>query len=423
MAAVALLQMSRCRSLEHVREPFAAARQDTASAAPMRHRRSAAHRTRRRLLRGTLWLGALVMLAACSQITVPDTIEPAPAPTTAAAVASQVTATTTVAAPPDTAAAATTQAPTTSAVTTEPTTTTTTAAPLFTAPLTGLPTPAEIVRPAAVVKIDNHPHALPQWGLNMADVVYEEIVEARLTRFAAIFHSRDAGMVGPVRSARTGDFALLSNLNRPLFVNSGANDYTERALRSVDAVNITDGGSLDNGVFERSPAKSPPHNLVTDTARIYSAGAGLGRTPPTYFRFRDAGEALQRADAVRGVDIDFGQIEASYRWDAAHGGWVRTQNGSDHTDFDGVRIAPENVIVQFVRYRQSPADPLTPEPVLTGSGVAWMFTDGHVVQGTWERLSERDVTVFRSDNAVIVPLTPGRTWIALAREGTATLVR
>ncbi len=414
--------------MEHVREPFAAGclgaaapRRDAARAALMRHRVGAAQGGKRRHLASALWLGALVMLAACSQIRVPETTEPAPAPATTSTAESPVTPTSAETAPSDTATAAT-QAPATSAATTEPAATTI-PEPLHRAPLTGLPTAAEIVRPAAVVKIDNHPAALPQWGLNLADVVYEEIVEARLTRFAAIFHSRDTGMIGPVRSARTGDFALLSNLNRPIFVNSGANEYTERALRSVDTVNITDGGSLDNGVFERSSAKNPPHNLVTDSARIYSAGADRGGTPPAYFRFRDEGETLQRADAVSGVDIDFGQIEASYRWDAALGGWARTQNSDAHTDFDGVRIAPENVIVQFVRYRQSPADPLTPEPVLTGSGVAWILSDGQVVQGTWERLSERDVTVFRSDNAVIVPLTPGRTWIALAREGTATLVR
>lgn len=280
-----------------------------------------------------------------------------------------------------------------------------------------------MARPAAVVKIDNHPRALPQWGLNQADVVYEELVEARLTRFAAIFHSTNAEVVGPVRSARTGDFALLSNLNRPLFVNSGANPYTARALRSVDAVSIIDGAPIAKDVFERSPDKNAPHNLVTDTARIYAAGGSDGGTPPRYFRFRSPGETLPRGDAVSGVDINFGQIEASYRWDAALGGWARTQNGQDHTDFDGVRIAPENVVVQFVRYRQSPADAATPEPVLTGGGEAWIFSDGMLVQGTWERLSELDTTVLRSDNALIVPLTPGRTWVALAREGTAEVIR
>ena len=318
------------------------------------------------------------------------------------------------------AAPETSSAPTTSVVANEPTTTTT-AAPLHTTPFTGLPTLTEIVRPAAVVKIDNHPRALPQWGLNQADVVYEELVEARLTRFAAIFHSSNAEVVGPIRSARTGDFALLSNLNRPIFVNSGANAYTARALRSVNAISIIDGSTIAKGVFERSQDKHAPHNLVTNTARIFAAGTE-GGTPPKYFRFRPEGETLQRASAISGVDISFGQIEASYRWDAALGGWARTQNGSEHTDFDGVRVAPENVIVQFVRYRQSPANPATPEPVLTGTGEAWIFSDGKVVQGTWERLAELDLPVFRNDNALIVGLTPGRTWIALARAGSAELV-
>ena len=408
--------------MERVREPIAELR--SGAAQPRRNSTAAASPRRdnifRRPLRSTLWLTVFVMAAAaCSPIQVPPTTVAELPPTTTVEDVSAAP-TSSEAAPLET-AAPTTQAPVASTVTTEPVPTTI-PAPRYTAPLTGLPTPAEIVRPAAVVKIDNHPRALPQWGINMADVVYEELVEARLTRLAAIFHSRDAEIVGPIRSARTGDFALLSNLNRPIFVNSGANDYTERALRSVDAVNITDGGSLDNGVFERSPAKNPPHNLVSNTARIYNAGGEHGRTPPTYFRFRDDGETLPRATPVSGVDINFGQIEASYRWDAGLSGWARTQNGREHTDFDGVRVAPANVIVQFVRYRQSPADRATPEPVLTGSGVAWIFSDGRVVQGTWERLSELDVTVFRSDNAVIVPLTRGNTWIALAREGTATLV-
>ncbi|MDE0135411.1 MAG: DUF3048 domain-containing protein [Acidimicrobiaceae bacterium] len=416
MAAVALLHMSRSRSLEHVREPFAEGRPGAAGACGRTG--VFAVMTRRPLCRAA-WLAAL-LLTACSQITVPpETHEAEPAPTTGPA--PTITPQTSAAPSAGTVPSATT-APVTSVAVSEPATATTTAAAQFTAPFTGLPTPTEMLRPAAVVKIDNHPRALPQWGLNHADVVYEELVEARLTRFAAIFHSTDADVVGPVRSARTGDFALLSNLNRPIFVNSGANDYTARALRRVDAIAIIDGAAIAKGVFERSPEKNAPHNLITDTARIYASGAAEGRTPPKYFRFRAEGEPLARGTAVSGVDVDYGQIKASYRWDAAAGGWARTQNGNDHTDFDGVRIAPENVIVQFVRYRQSPADAATPEPVLTGGGEAWIFSDGMLVRGTWERLSELDVTVFRSDNALIVPLTPGRTWISLARAGTAEIV-
>ena len=68
-------------------------------------------------------------------------------------------------------------------------TVTTEAAPL--APLTGLPDPggATRSRPAIAVKIDNAPEARPQSGLDVADVVYEEVVEGGVTRLIAIFHS------------------------------------------------------------------------------------------------------------------------------------------------------------------------------------------------------------------------------------------
>ncbi len=402
--------------MEHIRELFDESRHGAGGTC--RRSGDSAGRTRRPLCWAT-WLGALAMLAACSQISVPETTEVEPAPT---ATPTPIVSPSTTAPTPVETVPTTTPAPVTSVAVSEPSASTTAAAPQFTAPFTGLPSTTEILRPAAVVKIDNNPKAVPQWGLNQADIVYEELVEARLTRFAAVFHSTEASVIGPVRSARTGDFALLSNLNRPIFVYSGANDYTARALRSVDAVTIVDGGSLDPGIFRRSRDKTAPHNLVTDTAGIFAAGAEHGRAPPAHFAFRSEGEALPGGTAVSGVEVSFGQVTASYRWDAAAAGWARTQNGNDHTDFDGVRIAPENVIVQFVRYRQSPADAATPEPVLTGSGEAWIFSDGMLVQGTWERLSELDVTVLRSGNGLVVPLTPGRTWIALARVGTAEIV-
>src|ERR1700731_3963454 len=58
------------------------------------------------------------------------------------------------------------------------------------APLTGLPDPggAALKRPALVVKIENDTNSLPQFGVDQADVVYEEIVNGGITRLAAIFN-------------------------------------------------------------------------------------------------------------------------------------------------------------------------------------------------------------------------------------------
>ncbi len=74
----------------------------------------------------------------------------------------------------------------------------------------------DVDRPALAVKIDNVTSARPQTAINDADVVYEEKVEAGLTRFIAVFQTTSPGTVGPVRSARTSDPILLVGFDRPL---------------------------------------------------------------------------------------------------------------------------------------------------------------------------------------------------------------
>ncbi|MGA0218911.1 MAG: DUF3048 domain-containing protein, partial [Ilumatobacteraceae bacterium] len=98
--------------------------------------------------------------------------------------------------------------------------------PEFRMPLTGTPLESadEIPnRPALAVKMPNNPQALPQTGLNEADVVFEEIINDGITRFAAVFHSQGSDPVGPIRSGRAQDVDILSNLNSPLFAWSGGN--------------------------------------------------------------------------------------------------------------------------------------------------------------------------------------------------------
>ena len=112
---------------------------------------------------------------------------------------------------------------TTTSTTRATTTTSTTLAPA--SPLTGLPQPdaARRTRPALIAKVDNTPQAQPlQEGIDNADVVYVEQVEAGVTRMAVVFQSKD-DTVGPVRSARTTDLDIAGDLNNPFFCYSGAN--------------------------------------------------------------------------------------------------------------------------------------------------------------------------------------------------------
>ena len=107
-----------------------------------------------------------------------------------------------------------TAAPTTvrATTTTEPATTTT-EPPQPVYPLTGLPAtdPFIAARPAVVVKVGNY-DAHPQQGTNYADIVYEEIINDHVSRFAMVFHSQATQGVGPIRSGRLQDVDLLGSL-------------------------------------------------------------------------------------------------------------------------------------------------------------------------------------------------------------------
>ena len=75
-------------------------------------------------------------------------------------------------------------------------------------PLTGLPPsdPALMDRRPLAIKVANYPrYNRPQFGLTLADNVYEYYIEGGLTRFIALFYGNNSEWVGPVRSGRYFD--------------------------------------------------------------------------------------------------------------------------------------------------------------------------------------------------------------------------
>ncbi len=76
-------------------------------------------------------------------------------------------------------------------------------------------------------------------------------------------------------------------------------------------------------------------------------------------------------------------------------------------------------MIQFISYGKSAADSRSPEAITEGSGTAWVFTDGHLIEGQWERKKDSEPAEITSDG-VPIRLTPGNTWVALAKTGTAT---
>jgi hypothetical protein len=312
--------------------------------------------------------------------------------------------------------------------TTAPSSTTTTAPPVF--PLTGLPAtdPARMARPALVVKIENVPEARPQSGIENADVVYEEVVEAGLSRFIVVFQSKDADPLGPVRSIRPSDPPIIKPLN-PLFGYSGG---TAKFINMLHAAGITDVGvDAAPGAYYRGGGRAAPHNLYTSTVRLYAkAPAGSG-PPPKIFDYLAAGQHFAPLGSVPIVHatIQPGQRTISdYDWDPASATWKRTSNGSPQTAASGAQIAPTNVIFWFVPYVNSPGDvDVVGEPVsvaqVVGTGEAWVLSQGMLVKGKWSKAAPETPVSFTDVNGAPIAITPGTTWVEVAPVGSPTVIR
>lgn len=295
------------------------------------------------------------------------------------------------------------------------------------APLTGLRLVDGFaaLRPALAVKIDNldaaKESALPQAGLAKADIVFEEIVEGNITRLVAIFHSQAPGSrVGPVRSARTTDVHILPQLGRTLLAWSGGNDGVVAAVHGTPSI-IDLGHDRASSSYTRDGSKKAPHNLYVDAGRLYGLAPDEVTPPQPLFEYRaDGAELPGSAKKSAGVDLSWGGGVASspvgWTWDAELELYKRTQRGRPHTDEDGP-IVSQNVVVLETEYGQSAADTRSPEAHTIGSGRAFVFTAGHVIEGRWERPAAEQPARLTTDDGQVIALTPGQTWVELPRAG------
>ncbi len=299
-------------------------------------------------------------------------------------------------------------------------------------PLTGLPSdPTRASRPGLVVKLDNadtkgKPGGRPQAGINEADVVVEEGVEGGVTRFAAIFHSADALTIGPVRSARSTDILFATQLGRPLFAYSGANDVFAKLLASSPLLDVGVGRVPD--IYHREPGRPQLYNLFSSTPDMLAKAPAGATVPAPLFAYRAVGEPAPAGDPaplVKALWKDKVRTDVSYEWDAAAKGFARTQNGTPHVDAAGTRAAPENVVLQVVPYRNTGlvdrSGAAVPEAEVVGEGEVVVLTDGKLIRGRWSRPQAAAVTTYTDGAGAAIRLTPGRTWVELVPPGNLTV--
>jgi len=308
-----------------------------------------------------------------------------------------------------------------STTTSTTTTTTTIAVPSGpTLPLTGeqVGDDGGGAHPAVVIKISNNDTTARQamLGLAEADIVFEERIEQQATRFAAVFHSTLPTEVGSVRSGRTSDVDIVSNLNRPVFAFSGANDGVNGQIRQAenDGLLVRASNELADSQFRRISDFSAPNNLVVDAAALLEKVEG-GEAPQAIFDYGN--NVTEIGTPSPGVRVA-ARTDAAYTWLESAGGYLRFQGGDQSVGRDGAPVVPQNVVVLTTSYVPSQIDAASVDAVTVGEGPVVVYSNGFRVEGTWTRSFARDPYTFVTPDGQTIGLAPGQTWVSLAPAGT-----
>jgi hypothetical protein len=268
-------------------------------------------------------------------------------------------------------------------------------------------------RPALVVKVSNSPEARPQTGLDLADVVLEELTEGGVTRFITVLHSQLPEVVGPVRSARPVDLQVVSGFGRPGFAFSGARPEVLAALGSAAAVPLTEGAPgffRDDGRYASHPVA--PHDLFLELAPAIAAVEERGGVALGDLGWRFSDDPPEGGTPAVSLEIPMSHAYVTgWAYDGDAGRYRREQNGEPARVTGAGRIGAANVVVLAVRHYVGASG--YPETDVLGSGEALVLRDGLRYPARWEKTAATSPLRILDADGEPFPFARGPTWMLL----------
>jgi hypothetical protein len=293
-------------------------------------------------------------------------------------------------------------------------------------PLTGLKvsTPALLSRRPLAIKVSNLPRSVrPQWGLSLADIVFEYYTEEGSTRFIALFYGNDASMVGPIRSARFFDAHVVRGY-KAAFAFGFAYEKVLNRLYGSDFANrlVVEGPYSPLKRYDPNGQNYLMANTTDLSAYITQKGVENGRQNLDGMFFQ-----LQPPAGGQPAPIVFARYSAVIynRWDydAITGKYLRfSEIANDLSDglneqytlltdrLTGQAIAFNNVVVLFVNHEYYNRNPEVMDILFTGSGTAYACRDGQIYQVIWQRNAPDAVVSLTYPDGTPFPFKPGTTW-------------
>jgi len=297
-------------------------------------------------------------------------------------------------------------------------------------------------RPLGVM-IENHKEARPQSGLSFADVIYEAVAEGGITRFLAIYHCQDAGIIGPIRSARTYYLDYVSEYGSdPLYVHVGgantpgpANALSQIADYGWTLYNDLNQFSIGFPTFWRDYDRlghsvDTEHTMYSTTEKLWKFAGTRGLTNVgkddtawdkgfVNYTFKDDKKSLPSNPQT--IHLEFWSKYPDYNVDwtytASTNSYTRKDKEAAYTDKNNNKtLTAKNIVVLFVQ-ESSANDGYENNAHLLyktkGTGKVAVFMDGERIDGTWRKNSRTSRTLLFDSSGKPIEFNRGTIWFSI----------
>lgn len=274
---------------------------------------------------------------------------------------------------------------------------------------------ASNTRPIAFM-IDNNINAMPQAGLQEADLVYEMLVEGGETRLMIVMQDKNLSKVGPLRSSRHNflDYALE---NDAIYVHYGWSPKAKSDISTLGVNNI-------NGIYEsatsfwRDKTRYAPHNAVTSTANVLKIAEKKG------YRTTTSNEpvlnyVVDEVELEDGKDANIVTIPNSYSntvkytYNPTTKLYTRYSRNKKQTDWNsGETVTTKNIIITFAKntsidsYGRQNIDNIK---TLDG----YYITNGKAIKIKCEKTSRKSQTIYKDLEGNEIKVNDGKTFIQI----------
>jgi len=274
-------------------------------------------------------------------------------------------------------------------------------------------------RRAVAVMIENHPDARPQFGLSLADIVYEMVTEGGITRFLAIFATNDPAKVGPVRSARTSFLSWVLEYDAAYAHVGGSAD----ALENIKVMGIKDLDQFSNAsAYWRDTSRKVAieHTMYTNVGKLRQLFTHKKWSPERAafepWQFSDDISLSERPESQEEIIPYENEYLVRWVYQKNENAYLRknvNQNAIDAST--NKEILAKNVVVLKMRTTQivNSAGKKVAKVETTGKGKGYILQNGKKLEITWQKEAvNKRLKLLLADNSE-VRFVRGLIWIAI----------